>query len=664
MKPLKTLLGLFAISILAIIITGFVLKYLGIEHGPLIIKTGIVFLAVNIVLYLLLLIIFVIRNLTALYYEKQQKIMGSRFRTRLVIAFVGLTFIPSILLFILSNQLINNTIDKWFSIEVQGPVSDSMAIARVFYQKERKNAQSYADSLAANRTAVNRETGNYKTYFLRQSDGSGLVDDAFKGLADTEIISKNSGDIIRAASPVREGGIVSGVVLVETAIPKNIVEKMESIKKAYNEYQQIGTLQTPMKFIYFLILTVTTLVIIFLALWIALRIAKGITIPIRSLVEATKNVADGDLNIRIDLKRDDEIGLLINSFNKMVGDIRKAYLSMEAIIENINTGVILLERSGRIYTLNNAACSMLNLDRASVTGKSPREILGKIKSEELNSMINQLGEKNFRAIEREIHANVEGKLVNMRVYITALKDAGGNFMGILVVFDDITDVIKAQRALAWQEVARRIAHEIKNPLTPIQLSTERLLKKWDEKSGDFDEVLRRSAKTIVNEVNSLRNLVNEFSRFGKMPKLNLQPTDIKPVIEEILNLYKDVKEVNITTSFQDTPEIEADQEQLKRALINLIDNAIHAKTENIWLNIFYEPSLESVRIEVIDDGIGIKNEDKDKLFLPYFSTKEEGTGLGLAIVDKIISRHRGYIRVKDNKPKGTQFIIELPVVRK
>lgn len=678
MKYIKTLLGFLAISIIAIIITGFVLNYLGVRHGPLLIKIGVIFLSVNIVLYLLLLIIFVIKNLFTLYSEKRKKIIGARFRTTLVIAFVGLTLIPSILLFVLSNQLINNTIDKWFALEVQRPINDSMDIAKAFYLKERAGLQDYANMLALNRNispSLNKENKTIKTYFLTKPDSSDLVKSAFEGIADTEIVSHQEGDVIRAVSPLKDGGGVIGVVLVETIITKDVVNKMESIKEAFNEYQQIETLQSPIKFIYFFILTVTTLFVIFLALWVALRISKGITIPIRSLAEATTSVADGNLDVRVNLKRDDEVGLLINSFNRMVEELKdsrfslqKAYtesdrrrLSMEAMLENINTGVIFLERGGKIIAINKAARLMLNLDRNYVVGKSHKEILQKIQSEDLNLMINQIGEKGFKAIEKEIHANIEGRVVNLRVYITALRDSKGDFIGTLVVFDDLTKIIKAQRALAWQEVARRIAHEIKNPLTPIKLSTERIIKKWDERTSDFEDVLKKATNTIVKEVDSLRNLVDEFSKFGKMPKINLTPNNIRAIIEEVVDLYSDFKDVRILTSFQEIPEIEVDREQIKRVLINLIDNAIHADTKDIWLNALYEPTMELIRIEVIDDGIGIKDEDKDKLFLPYFSTKKEGTGLGLAIVDRIIGAHRGYIRIKDNEPKGTQFIIELPV---
>jgi two-component system nitrogen regulation sensor histidine kinase NtrY len=415
-------------------------------------------------------------------------------------------------------------------------------------------------------------------------------------------------------------------------------------------------------------LIMATLLIIFLALWVSIRIAKGITVPIRSLAEATKTVAHGDLDFRIDLKRDDEIGLLIESFNKMLDDLRhgklsleKAYAGMEAILENINSGVIFLERSGRIATINNAACSMLSQNRADIVGKGHKELLGKIKSNELALMVRTLEEKDFKSSEKEIHAYIDGRPVDLRVYITILKDSKSNFIGILVVFDDLTEIITAQRALAWQEVAKRITHEIKNPLTPIKLSIERLMKKWDEKTKDFGEVLRRSSKTIIREVDSLRSLVDEFSRFGKMPRINLESININLIIEEVEELYSNVRNIKIITFLQETPEIDVDREQLKRALINLIDNSIQAKTEKIWLTTSYDSALEIVRIKVADEGTGIREEDKDKLFLPYFSTKKEGMGLGLAIVSSIISKHRGYIRVKDNEPIGTQFIIELPV---
>jgi two-component system nitrogen regulation sensor histidine kinase NtrY len=685
MKNLKVLLGLFILSFIAFIITGVVLNYLGIEHGSLLIKIGFIFIIVNIILYLLLLIFFVFRYLVNLYTEKKQKAIGSKFRTKLVASFLGLVLIPSVLLFFLSNELINNSIDTWFTLEVQKPIYDSMDIAKTMYYKERQYAENYAELLASNKDFLNRNmlndrvTDDFRSYLLNETDGSDLVDQAFMGTAGTDILSSDQGDIIRAAVPFIEGGKINGVVIVETLIPMEVVAKMESIQDSFHEYIQMKAQQTPVRFLYFLMLTIATLLVIFMALWVSIRIAKGITVPIQSLAEATETVAHGNLDFRIALKRDDEIGLLINSFNKMLDDVQngkqsleKAYresdrrrLGMETILESIKSGVIFFDRSGKITTLNSAACSMLNVKRGSIEGKGHKDLMSTLQSSELGSMVKRLTEKGFGAVEKELHIYINGRPMDLRVYITIIKDSEEKHVGTLVVFDNLTEIIMAQRALAWQEVAKRIAHEIKNPLTPIRLSAERLLKKWNDKADDFESVLNRSTKTIVQEVNSLRSLVDEFSRFGKMPKINLEPINIKTILEEVTELYSDLKGIEMISSVkEEMPDIEIDKKQIKMALINLIDNAIQAKTEKIWLSAFHNIDFDLIRIEVADDGTGIKEEDKDKLFFPYFSTKKEGTGLGLAIVNSIISKHRGYIRVQDNEPRGTRFIIELPVSQK
>ena len=264
MKNFKILLALFVLSILAIVITGVVLNFIGIEHGPLIIKIGFIFIAVNIVLYLLLLIFYVIRTLINVYIEKKQKFAGSKFRTRLVIAFVGLTLIPSVLLFILSNQLINNSIDKWFSLEVQRPIDDSMSIAKNFYSREMKNVKEYAEFLSSNynfidvrKTTKNKE-GNFEVHFYNEPGQSEFIQNVFEGVSDTEIVSTEGGDIIRAASPVQEGGKITGVVVVETLFSKDMVDKLELIRKSYNEYRQIENKQNPIKLLYFSVLTIAS----------------------------------------------------------------------------------------------------------------------------------------------------------------------------------------------------------------------------------------------------------------------------------------------------------------------------------------------------------------------------------------------------------------------
>jgi two-component system nitrogen regulation sensor histidine kinase NtrY len=685
MKNLRILFGLLFFSIAAIIITGIALNYLGIRHGHLLVKIGLVFILVNILLALMILIFSVIRNLVDFYFEKKKKTIGSKFRTQLVVSFVGLTLVPSVLLFVLSFQLINNSIDTWFSLEVQKPIYDSMDLANIYYSEERAKAERYAALLASD--ALHRDNpfygslmNNYSSvrYTNPDSSSSDLIKNAFNGTTDSDVLSQESGDIIMAVSPIRENGVITGVIVVERVIPRSVVLKLESIRNAFNQYNQIRVQQNPIRFLYFLMLTVATLVIIFLALWISLRIAKSITVPIRSLAEATRTVTQGDLDFRIDIQRDDEIGLLINSFNKMLDDVQEGKMSlektfkeadrrrlgMEAILESINSGVIFFDRTGKIATINSSACAMLDLDRLDITGKGHKVIVDRLKSEDLSQMVKYLGKRGYGSIEREIHIYVHGRPMDLRVFITTLNDSRGNFIGTLVVFDNLTEIIMAQRALAWQEVAKRIAHEIKNPLTPIKLSAERLAKAWNEQADNFDDILARSAKTIVKEVNNLRSLVDEFSKFGKLPKISLEPSDIRQIISEVVELYSDTRDIRIITSLKDTPSIEIDREQIRRALINLIDNAIQSETERIWVHSEYFPSLDLIRVEVLDEGVGISEENKEKLFFPYFSTKKEGTGLGLAIVNSIVSKHRGYIRVRDNQPKGSVFIIELPVDQK
>jgi two-component system nitrogen regulation sensor histidine kinase NtrY len=275
--------------------------------------------------------------------------------------------------------------------------------------------------------------------------------------------------------------------------------------------------------------------------------------------------------------------------------------------------------------------------------------------------------REFRPIVKEIKAIIGERKVILKVFITSLKDSQ-KYIGLLVVFDDLTEIInseiKAQKALTWQEIARRVAHEIKNPLTPIKLSTERMLKKWEHRDADFDQVFHRSAKTIVKEVDSLRRLVDEFSRFGKMPEINKTPTQIPIIIDEVVNLYKGYKGVEINVSKPDnSPMVELDGEQFRRVIINIFDNAIQAMANSgrIYVTLKFDIPSNWAYIEIADNGPGIRDEDKDKLLLPYFSTKKNGTGLGLAIANRIIAEHRGYIRVRDNEPNGTVFTIDIPI---
>jgi len=635
----------------------------------------LILLNVNIIA-LLTLMFFVVKALTRLYLERKRKILGSRFKTKIVVVFVILTSIPSVLLFLGASGLVTNYIDRWFTPQFRQPIDSTLGIARAFYDMERKKALSAARSIESKGTIPMEYTVTHLSEI--PDNPSDVVADAFGGEEGTEVISGENGDIVRAIVPESTGGKRSGVLIVESRIPREITLNIEKIKSAYEDYMQLEAWKQPLKLNYQLFLGFFTLIVIFTALWVSLRVARGISEPIQMLAEATGEIASGNLEVDIALRRDDEIGLLINSFNHMVKELKdgkeslqKAYvesdrrrLFMENILENIQSGVISLDAEGTILAINTAACTILNVVSENVMGRNYRDLLSLIQSDSLQEMIRGIKLRTLGVAEKEVWATIRGKRTMLRVSIMGLRNNASEYVGLLVVFDDLTNLIKAQKALAWQEVARRIAHEVKNPLTPIKLSTERMLKKWEQKDEDFPQVFERSMRTIIKEVESLRTLVDEFSRFEKMPEIHKSPTILVAIIDEVVNLYRDYKGLHVSVSLpEDIPRIDMDGEQFKRVLINLFENAIQAMHNkgDIEVTVHLNLSANRMFMNVADNGPGIRDEDKEKLFLPYFSTKKEGTGLGLAIAHRIVREHMGYIRVKDNVPRGTIFTIEMPI---
>jgi two-component system nitrogen regulation sensor histidine kinase NtrY len=622
------------------------------------------------------LMFYVGKNLMKLYLERKQMVLGSKFKTRIVLIFVTLTSIPSVLLFISASGLVTHYIDRWFSPQFRKPIESTLSIARAIYETERKKTLSAAKAIASG-AAVPRAYS--VTRLSRLPDNpSDLLRDAFEGREGIEVVSGEEGDTVRAIVPDRISGTQKGVIVVESFIQKDITRNVETIKNTYEEYTQLEALKKPLFLNYLIILGFFTLIVIFMALWVSLRLARGITAPIQGLAEATEQVASGNLDVHVGISRDDEIGLLVRSFNHMVKELKdgktslqasytesdRRRLTMENILENIQSGVISLDAEGNVNAINSAACAILNVTPQQVMGRNYQGILSAVRSDSLQEFVTGINLKTLRRVEREVWATISSRHRLIKVSITGLRDSASQYLGLLVVFDDLTDVIKAQKALAWQEVARRIAHEIKNPLTPIKLSAERILKRWEQGDSDFGKVVERSTRTIIKEVDGLKKLVDEFSRFGKMPEIQKAPVYLGGIIDEVVNLYRDYRDVKIRVSIpQEMPLIEIDREQFKRVLINLFDNAIQAMKNNGILEIRteYDLSANRVSIEVADNGPGIREEDKERLFLPYFSTRESGTGLGLAIASRIISDHGGYLRVRDNNPRGTVFTIELPI---
>ncbi|MDA8431586.1 MAG: ATP-binding protein [Nitrospiraceae bacterium] len=673
----KVRLTVFLASVVLFILTAFGIEihYMRLGNVSFITKL-ILFILLNLSLAaLLILMFFVGKSLWNVYFERKHKILGYKFKTKFVVVLGVLTMIPSVFLFVVSSGVISNYLDRWFDPQVKRPLTLSIEIARAAYDMQRQQTLGYAKAIAAGKGVPE----NYAVRHLGHvpADASDTERAGFEGKADVEVISTDRGDIVRAVAPEYRDGKQKGVVEVEYLINSALSKNSDDIKEMYRNYMTLESWKTPIKVNYLVMLSFFTLMTIFMALWVALRISRGITGPIQMLAQGTEQVAKGNLDIRIDVQREDEIGLLVSSFNKMVRELKEGKESLqrawaesdrrrliiEIILENIKSGVIYLNAAGDILTINGAACRILDVSPREILDKNYSVLLTMLRSDELKETVKNIRVAEFKGLEQEIRVAVGERRVLLRIFITTLMD-GKNFLGTLVVFDDLTEVVRAQKALAWQEVARRIAHEIKNPLTPIKLSTDHMIKKWMNKDEDFGQVFERSTKTISKEVESLRRLVNEFSRFGKMPEIKKSPVLISAIIEGAVNLYGDYKELQIRVlKDEHEPLIDADAEQVKRVIINILDNAIQAMRNKgkITVEIKHYSSINRVYIDIADDGPGIPEEDKEKLFLPYFSTKRDGTGLGLAIAARVVAEHRGYLRVKDNAPTGTIFTIELPM---
>lgn len=658
----KYFLPIFLTSLLFIVL-GFQIYLLRIPPEQIPTRFIIVSLFVINIIALVVLVFFVFRSIFRLYLEKQREIPGYRFRTKLVTIFVSLILIPSVLLFFAFSGVLESSIEKVFSKSNRKVVSEAVDTVKAFYDFEKeellKTLTSYAQGKIKEPEGVT--ITRIKAYSEELPE---CVKEAFSGKSSSQIVSSENLDYILAAIPYK-----NGVLVAKKEIPTQLTKKVNSLRSYYEEYLKVGSFRKSVKSNYLMFLAFLSLTIVFLAIWISLKISQEISNPIKDLVQATETVAKGNLKVRILTKSSDEIGILVNSFNEMIEKLDRAYgelsqrnILLERILSNITSGIIFIGLNGEILKINKAGESILEINREVIEGKHYSELINLIDSEEIKEFIKNISHQTITEISRDFTIKIKGQGKLIKATIIALRDpVSQKSEGILVVFDDITEIVKAQQAVAWQEVAKRLAHEIKNPLTPIKLATERIIKKWKNKDQNFNDILEKSTKTIIREVESLKNLIDAFQRFGKLPEIKKQPTDLCRLIDNIVELYKGYKNIKISVIMNEPlKEVLIDPEEFKRVFINIIDNAIKAMNGQGQIIISVKLNNNLV-VEIADEGPGIDDEIKDKLFLPYFSTNKEGTGLGLAIARKIVTEHGGTITVMDNKPKGTIFRIEVPV---
>jgi two-component system nitrogen regulation sensor histidine kinase NtrY len=430
-----------------------------------------------------------------------------------------------------------------------------------------------------------------------------------------------------------------------------------------------------------------TLVIIFGAIWVGVHLARGITVPIQQLAEGTRRVAAGDLTYKVHAKADDEIGILVDSFNQMTEDLARGKVEltranqelqasnveldrrrdyMETVLQTVAAGVLSLDAGGRVNTVNRAAATMLGRPAEAILQRPFAEALAGDALAPLRRLVERSLAQGRETTNQQVTLALAGRPATIMVTVSNLRGPDGDAQGRVLVLDDVTEVVRAQQAEAWREVAKRIAHEIKNPLTPIQLSTQRLRKKFAERAPDVPAVFDECTRTIIQEVEGLRNLVDEFSRFARMPSPQLVPGDLNQVARQVAELYGGVQPgIKLRISLDPAlPAVSLDPDHLKRALINLVDNAVTAIGEaggEIVVST-RRPAEGRVQLEVADTGPGFPAEDRDRAFLPYYSTKRSSGGLGLAIVNRIVLEHGGEIHIEDNTPRGARLVIVLPAL--
>jgi two-component system nitrogen regulation sensor histidine kinase NtrY len=689
-------------------------------------NTILMFILININLLLLILLIFLVfRNLVKLLYDRRRRVMGAKLRTRLVVAFIVLTIVPTVVLFFFSINFITTSIEFWFNVPVEQALENSLRVGarlydrvgdnnrffleRISYQIQKKNLldERKEKDLAKYVRVVQREFNfdavevyGAKTQRLKMSIASELENKSFDTVSAENLQKEfpengvrtvtreiSTGELIQTIGTIPFGEKseeADGFVVLTVLIPPDLYDNLESISRGFEEYQQIKLYKKPIQLTYYISLSIVALLVLFCAIWFGFYLAKTISIPIKELAEGTRRVAEGDLGFTIGSVADDEIGSLVNSFNKMTRDLRTGREQLELsarmlkdqnieieekrhyiefVLKSVSAGVVTLDANGMVSTINKSAEKMLDVNSEEVMNKSFNSLL-KVQNQNLaDEILTNLSFARDTTIEVPLKLIVQGRPRSFLVTVSVLKDDAGQHMGIVMVFDDMTEMEKGQRMAAWREVARRIAHEVKNPLTPITLSAQRLKRKY---SKDLNEpVFDECTQTIIDHVDLIRNLVNEFSSFARFPSANPKPCALLPIVEETIALYREghpnIKFDILNTG--DIPHLNLDRQQIKQAFINLIDNAIGAikKEGSISFAITYDSILKRTRIEVADDGPGINDEDKTRLFEPNFSTKKSGMGLGLTIVNTIIADHDGFISVQDNVPRGAKFVIELPV---
>ena len=695
-------------------------------------------------LTMLVVLVFVLaRNIVKLMVERRRGLPFSRFRAKLVLAMLGLTIVPSVLVLIVGGELIRSSTERWLRVPIDDVLRLSTQIAGDYYREREARVEANVARIAAALPAAAIADGDadavrrailpevaegrvalIEVYRARRRSGGeptlrpiaavsapDLPNPPSRGGGDTlaaRVLAGSSdqqpfeplaggSELVRAGAVVRDGdGAAVGVVVASDHLSGQLATHARRVTEAYEKYNEIAVMKRPLQGIYLSLFLTMTLMILVSATWTGLYLAKRITRPVQRLAAGAREIGAGHLDHRIEPETRDEFGSLVEAFNTMAGglaasqqklehsrlnlerknlelDERRRYI--ETVLERIATGVVSIDPEGRVETINSAALRLLDVD-AKVIGSAAGALFTREDLQPLEPLMRHAKSGAAAAAGAQEFALVrEGRELHLAAAATPLVRDDGRFEGAVMVFDDVTPLIRTQRVAAWRDVARRLAHEIKNPLTPIQLCAERMQRQFRTAPPAARELVDECTSTIIGEVESLKELVDEFAQFARMPAPRVVPADLDVLLNETLALYNGLfQDIRLERRFTaGLPRVRVDVEQLRRVVINLVDNAVEAlggadagprpngDAPSIVIETRHDRVNGVARILVADNGPGIPAGDRDKLFMPYYSTKRRGSGLGLAIVRRIIAEHGGSIEVADNVPAGTVFTIDLPV---
>ncbi len=664
----------------------------------------------NIIVFLLL-IFLIFRNLVKNFSEREKSFAGRSLKSKLIAAFVAFSFVPTSLMFLVSVFYINSSFDKWFNQRTSSVLKSSLEVMNQYYTSSKKRNYHFAKKIVEELeevpkqrilTYLEKKVGDYKLdavefypglleprYISSSKDISIIeVPEVSLDFKKKGIIKKTEasylhhfgeGNLIRIITPVRWQN-QDGAIVVSSFIPLSLIARIDNITQAYDDYKDSSTFSYPLKSIYLIILILMTLVILLGATWFGFYLAKQLSIPLELLADAARRVSDEDFQ-QVQVKTGSpEINTLVDNFNKMSLSLEKSRSEItrsnrhlqeynryiEVLLSNVTTGVVSTNNEDVITMINRYAAKLLNIEAHTYLHRSLKDILPPDYISLYNELSISMNQHKSATIQKQVRIEVSGKSMLFQISISILRDDNGDEMGKIIVFDDLTMLVNAQRAAAWTEVARRIAHEIKNPLTPISLAAQRLQRKF---GGEIkDPAFFDCTSMIIEQVDGLKNLVNEFSNFARMPQTQTRLVDLNQTMESTLSLYEQAHR-NVVFEFERCENCQPfliDDKQMKRAFTNLFENAIDA-TKNvaapkIQVKIEYVESLKIIRVTFTDNGQGISEKLRDRIFEPYVTSKAHGTGLGLAIVKRTVEDHNGFIRAFSNSPTGTKIVIELPAV--